>query len=287
MRSLLVMSAVLMMGALAASAGTRSMPGEGPAVEPARPEILTRAGFDQKLNAQLPLDAEFRNEAGELVKLGDYFGRKPVVLNLAYFNCPMLCTLVINGVVEAVQGVAFQPGEEYEILTISFDAREGHELAAAKKANYLKELNRPGAEKGWHFLTGDEAAIKAVTDAVGFRFAWDEKRQEFAHASGIMVVTPAGKLSHYLYGVVYPARDLRLALVEASAGRIGSPVDQLMLFCYHYDPVAGKFSAGVMTLVRAVCLATVFALAFFLFVMFRREATARRTGQPAVRGAQA
>lgn len=287
MRTLLAMVAALTVGASLAHAGTRSMPGEGPAVEPARPEILTRAGFDQKLNAQLPLEAEFRNEAGETVKLGDYFGRKPVLLNLAYFNCPMLCTLVINGVVDAVREVSFLPGEEYEIITISFDAREGHDLAAAKKSNYLKDLNRPGAEKGWHFLTGDEASIKAVTDAVGFRFAWDEKRNEFAHASGVMVVTPAGKLSHYLYGVVYPARDLRLALVEASAGRIGSPVDQLMLFCYHYDPVAGKFSAGVMTLVRLGCLLTVFAVATFLFVMFRREAGARRLDRLAVERAQA
>ena len=270
-----------------ACAGTRTMPGEEPSHDPIRPEALNRAGFDQKLNAQLPLDVEFRNEAGATVKLGDYFGQKPVLLNLAYFNCPMLCTLVINGVMESARSLAFTPGQEYEIVTISFDAREGHELAAAKKANYLKDLQRPGAEQGWHFLTGDEASIKAVTDAVGFRFAWDEKSKEFAHASGIMVATPSGRLSHYLYGVVYPPRDLRLALVEASAGRIGSPVDQLMLFCFHYDPVAGKFSAAVMRLVQAGCVATVLAMGSFMFLMFRREFGQNRAGRTNVQPAQA
>ena len=270
-----------------ACAGTRTMPGEEPSHDPIRPEALNRAGFDQKLNAQLPLDVEFRNEAGATVKLGDYFGQKPVLLNLAYFNCPMLCTLVINGVVESARSLAFTPGQEYEIVTISFDAREGHELAAAKKANYLKDLQRPGAEQGWHFLTGDEASIKAVTDAVGFRFAWDEKSKEFAHASGIMVATPSGRLSHYLYGVVYPPRDLRLALVEASAGRIGSPVDQLMLFCFHYDPVAGKFSAAVMRLVQAGCIVTVLAMGSFLVLMFRREFGQNRAGRTNVQAAQA
>lgn len=278
---------LVMMAAAAAMAGTRSAPGPEPTREPPRPEALNRAGFDQKLDAQLPLDAEFRDESGRPVRLGDYFGEKPVLLNLAYFNCPMLCTLVINGVVDAVREVALVPGRDYEILTISFDAREGPELAAAKKANYLKELDRPEAVAGWHFLTGDEAAIRALTEAVGFRFAWDEQSQEFAHASGIMVATPGGRLSHYLYGVVYPPRDVRLALVEASAGRIGSPVDQLMLFCFHYDPVAGKFSAGVMTLVRLGCLATIAATAAFLLIMFHREMGARRSGKGDARTAQA
>ena len=270
-----------------AVAGTRSAPGPAPTHELPRPEALNRAGFDQKLDAQIPLDLPFRDERGQAVKLGDYFGDKPVLLNLAYFNCPMLCTLVINGVVDAVREVALVPGRDFEILTISFDAREGHELAAAKKANYLKDLGRPDADKGWHFLTGDEASIRALTEAVGFRYAWDEKSQEFAHASGIMVATPGGRLSHYLYGVVYPPRDVRLALVEASAGRIGSPVDQLMLFCFHYDPVAGKFSAGVMTLVRLGCLATIAATAGFLLIMFRREMRARRTGKADARMVQA
>lgn len=271
-----VIMAVVMTGAWAAQAGTRSMPEARPPVEPARPEVLSRAGFDQKLNAQIPLDLEFLDETGRTVTLGDYFGHKPVLINLAYFNCPMLCTLVINGVVEAVREVSFLPGQDYEILTISFDAREGHELAAAKKATYLTELDRPGAESGWHFLTGDAASIRTLTEAVGFRFAWDEKQQEFAHASGILVATPSGRLSHYLYGVLYAPRDVRLALVEASSGRIGNPVDQLMLFCFHYDPVAGKFSAGVMTVVRAGCLATIATMALFLVTMFRREASSGR-----------
>ncbi len=282
-----IIMVVGMAGALAAQAGTRSMPGEPPPVEPVRPEVLSRAGFDQKLNAQIPLDLEFRDETGRPVKLGDYFGQKPVLINLAYFNCPMLCTLVINGVVEAARSLSFVPGQDYEILTISFDAREGHELAAAKKASYLKELDRPGAEQGWHFLTGDEASIKALTESVGFRFAWDEKSKEFAHASGIMVATPGGRLSHYLYGVVYPPRDVRLALVEASAGRIGNPVDQLMLFCFHYDPVAGKFSAAVLRLVQVGCLATVLAMGSFLVLMFRREFRQPRSGKAGIQPARA
>lgn len=274
------LGALLVVGALAASAGTRSMPGEEPAVEPARPALLSRAGFEQKLNAQIPLDLVFRDETGKSVKLGDYFSDRPVILNLVYFNCPMLCTLVINGLVDAMRDIKFLPGQDYEVLTISFNARDDSELAAAKRNNYLKELAVPGAEKGWHFLTGDEAAIKTLTEAVGFTFAYDETTKEFAHASGIMVATPSGRLSHYLYGVVYPARDLRLALVAASSGRIGSPVDQMLLFCYHYDPVTGKFSAALMSLIRAACLAMVTGVAGFLIVMFRREAKTRQPARP-------
>jgi protein SCO1/2 len=271
-----IIMVVVMTGALAVQAGTRSMPGEPPPVEPVRPEVLSRAGFDQKLNAQIPLDLDFRDETGRTVKLGDYFGQKPVLINLAYFNCPMLCTLVINGVVDAVRDVSFVPGQDFEILTISFDAREGHELAAAKKANYLKDLGRPGAEQGWHFLTGDEASIKALTEAVGFVLPGMKKRR-----SSPMPAASWWPRRPVAYLTISMACCIRramcgLALVEASSGRIGNPVDQLMLFCFHYDPVAGKFSAGVMTLVRAGCLATMGAMAIFLVVMFRREASYRR-----------
>jgi len=268
--------------ALPALAGTRSVPGEAPATELPQPEILKRAGFDQKLGGQIPLDAVFRDETGAAVRLGDLLrDGRPAILNLVYYNCPMLCGLVMNGVLDVARDLAFVPGDEYDILTISFDAREGADLAAAKKANVMKDLARPGAERGWRFLTGDEPAIRSLTDAVGFRFEYDEQAKEFAHASGIMVVTPQGLLSHYFYGVTYAPRDVRLALVEASAGRIGSPVDQMMLFCYHYNPVTGAYSAAVMNFIRAGAAVTILAIAGFLVISFRRESSAHHAGRVA------
>lgn len=272
----------LALSAGVASAATRSAPGPKPVNEPPQPEILKRAGFDQKLGAQLNLDLTFRDETGQTVRLGDLFREgRPAILNLVYFNCPMLCGLVMNGVVDAAKNLKFTPGDEYEILTISFDHTEGADLAAAKKANVLKELARPGAEAGWRFLTGDEAQIRELTESVGFSFAYDEKSEEYAHASGIMVVTPEGKLSHYFYGVMYEPRDLRLALVEASSGRIGSPVDQMMLFCYHYNPVTGAYGAAIMNFLRAGAALTVAAIAWFVVSSFRRESSSRKLTQPA------
>lgn len=261
---------ILFLLALRAGASTRSTPIEQKSEAPP-PAVLKRAGFDQNLGAQLPLDVLVRNEAGEKVPLGSFFTDRPVVFSLVYFNCPMLCNLVLNGVVDALKQVAFEPGRDYRIVTLSFNHEETHLLAAQKKANYVAELGRPGAEQGWHFLTADEPAIEAITKTAGFRFAWDEKAQEFAHGSGIMIATPDGTLSHYFYGVQYEPRDLRLALVESSAGRIGTPVDQLMLFCYHYDPLMGGYSAAIMNFVRAGCVATVAALAGFLVRSWRRE----------------
>lgn len=259
-------------------AATRSLPIEQKNEAPP-PAILQRAGFDQNLGAQLPLEAMVRDEEGRTVPLGTFFGQRPVIFNFVYYNCPMLCTLVLNGLVEALRSVAFEPGRDYEIVTLSFNHEETHLLAAQKKANYLEAFGRPSAQMGWHFLTADEAPIQAIARAAGFRFAWDEQAQEFAHGSGIMVATPEGKLSHYFYGVQYVPRDLRLALVEASAGKIGTPVDHLMLFCYHYNPVMGSYSAAIMNFVRVGCLAMIGAVAAFLLVSWRRE---RKGGGSAV-----
>jgi len=237
------------------------------------PKALSGVGIDQKLNEQLPLDLVFRNENGEDVKLGSYFGKKPVVLSLVYYQCPMLCNQVLNGMVTAFKVMAFKPGEEFEVVTVSFDPRETPALAAAKKntyVDYLPEARRAGAASGWHFLTGDEASIKRITDAVGFRYHWDESTDQFAHASGIFVATPQGKLARYFYGIEYAPRDLRLGLIEAAENKIGSPVDQLLLYCFHYDPATGKYGAAVMNLMRVGGVLTVIAIVGLLLALRRR-----------------
>jgi protein SCO1/2 len=254
----------------AALAATRSMPIEQKN-EPPPPAVLKRTGFDQNLGTQLPLDVLVRDEQGRQKPLGSYFRGRPVVFSLVYYNCPMLCNLVLNGIVDVLKQIAFVPGRDYEIVTLSFDHNETHVLASQKKENYIKEFAKEGAEQGWHFLTADESAVQAVTAAAGFKFAWDEKANEFAHGSGIMIATPEGKLSHYFYGVMYSPRDVRLALVEASEGRIGSPVDQLMLLCYHYSPIMGGYSAAVMNIVRAGCFLTIAAMGVFLAYAWGRE----------------
>jgi protein SCO1/2 len=194
------------------------------------PAALRSVAIDQRLNEQVPLDLVFRNERGETVLLGDLFHGKPVILVLAYYRCPMLCTLVLNGLVQALDRLSFGVGEEFSIVTVSFDPRDTPELAAAKKLAYIERYGRANAANGWHFLTGDRPAIDRLTDAVGFRYSYDATRDQFAHASGIMVMTPQGRIARYFFGVEYSSRDLRLALVEASANRIGSPIDQVMLF---------------------------------------------------------
>lgn len=236
-----------------------------------RPPILRQVSIEQRLGQPLPLDLTFRDEAGRAVRLGDYFGKRPVVLVLAYYNCPMLCTQVLNGLLSAMRVVSFDASREYEVVTVSFDPRDKPSDARAKKTPYVSRYGRPGAAAGWHFLTGEKPAIDALTEAVGFRYAWDEKIGQFAHASAIYVATPEGRLSRYIYGIEYAPRDLRLALVEASQGKIGTAVDQLLLYCYHYDPAAGRYSAAVMNMVRLAGVVFVLVLSTFLFLMWRRE----------------
>jgi protein SCO1 len=238
-----------------------------------RPDLLKRVGFDQKLNAQVPLGLVFRDEHGRDVPLGTYFGKRPVVLSLAYYECPMLCTLALNGQLRAYRALAFDIGREFEVVVVSINPHETPVLAAAKKATYLSSYRRAGADRGWHFLTGTESAIRALAAAVGFRYEYDPESKQYAHATGLMVVTPEGRLAAYQYGVDYSASDLKLALVGASEERIGSPVDQVMLYCFHYDPTTGKYSLAILNLVRAGAIMTILALIAFFVVASRRHRT--------------
>jgi len=238
------------------------------------PTALHDVRIEQKLDQQLPLDLVFHDESGQEVKLGQYFGQKPVVLAFVYYDCPMLCTQVLNGMVTSFRVLPFQIGKEFDVVTVSFDPRETSALAASKKKvyiNYLPTKMQPAAASGWHFLTGDQENIAKLTDAAGFRYHYDEATKQFAHASGIMVATPHGKLSRYFYGVEYSARDLRLGLIESSAEKIGSPVDQLLLYCYHYDPATGKYGAAVMKIMRIAGVITVLAIVAMLFALKGRK----------------
>jgi protein SCO1/2 len=233
--------------------------------------ILREIGIDQHLNEQIPLDLTFRDEAGQSVQLGRYFGKKPVILALVYYQCPMLCTLTLNGLVSALKAVSFDIGNQFNVVTVSFNPAETPSLAAAKRETYLKSYGRVGADAGWHFLTGDDANIKRLVDAVGFRYRYVPEQKQFAHAAGITLLTPSGKIARYFFGVEYAPRDLRLGLVEASQERIGSPVDELLLYCFHYDPATGKYGAVVMNIVRLGGAVTVLVLGGALLVMWRRD----------------
>jgi protein SCO1/2 len=233
--------------------------------------ILRSVGFDQNLDAQVPLDLPFRDEAGREVRLGEFFGRKPVLLNLVYYECPMLCTLELNALVMSLKPLSFDVGKEFDIVTVSIDPGETPALAASKKRGYLSRYGREGAGRGWHFLTGGEASVRRLADVVGFRYAYDRQADQYAHPAGVMVLTPGGRVSRYFYGIEYPPRDLRLGLIEASAGKIGSPVDRLLLLCYHYDPRTGKYNLVIMNVLRFLGAATVLGLGTFMFVMFRRD----------------
>ena len=235
------------------------------------PELLQEVGLDQRLNAQIPLNLTFKDESGRTVKLGDYFGSRPVILTLNYFECPMLCTEVLNGLTGALSTLNFSIGKEFDVVTVSFDPRDTPELASAKKANYVRRYRRDGAADGWHFLTGNEPEISMLTRAVGFRYAYNKAVGQYAHASGIIVATPDGRLSHYFYGIEYGPRDLRLALIEAADRKIGSPADQLLLACFHYDPSSGKYSLAVMRIVRAGGVATLLVIGVAVVMMRRRE----------------
>jgi protein SCO1/2 len=235
-----------------------------------RPALLRSVGIDQKMGAQIPLDLPFKDEAGRGVTLRQYFG-KPVILALVYYQCPSLCNMVLNGVLRSVKNLAMTAGDQYDIVAVSFDPRETPEMAAAKKLSYIKGYGRAGAEEGWHFLTGVEASSKSLADAVGFHYAYDAVDNQYAHGSAIMLLTPEGRVTRYFYGIDYPARDVRLGLVEASDRHVGSAVDAVMLYCYHYDPSNGKYGMVIMNVLRLAGLATVAALAGFMIIMFRRD----------------
>lgn len=228
-------------------------------------------GIEQKLDETIPLDLEFNDELGRPVKLSQVFGEKPVVLSLVYYECPMLCTQVLNGLLRSLKVLSLDVGEDFEVITLSIDPAETHQLAKAKRREYTIRYDRDGAEDGWHFLTGAEDQIAALADAVGFRYEYDPETDLYIHASGIMVLTPQGKLARYFYGIEYAPKDMRLGLVEASQNKIGSPVDQLLLLCYQYDPATGKYGFVIMNSIRVGGFLTVAALAAFVTIMIRRE----------------
>ncbi len=233
------------------------------------------ASIDQKMGNQIPLDLEFRDETGKVVKLGDYFGDKPVILTPVYFTCPMLCNLVLDGLVKTSSDLKFDIGDQYEVVTVSFDERDTPEIAREKKDIYAKRYGRDGVENGWHFLTGDKLTIKRLTDSVGFHFQYDQALNQFAHPAAIIVLTPGGKVSRYYYGFEYSPRDLRLGLVEASNDTIGTPVDQALLLCYSYDPATGKYSAVAMNIIRLGGVLTILLIGGAVALMLRREKRAR------------
>ena len=243
-----------------------------------RVNLLEDVRFDQQLYAPLPLDILFRDETGKTVKLGDYFGRRPVILALVYYECPMLCSQVLTGLTSALDILKFNAGQEFDVVAVSFNPREGPGLAEAKKATYMERYKRPGTEGGWHFLTGPPESIAALTKATGFKYVWDEQTHQYAHAAGVMIATPEGRLSKYFYGIEYSPRDLRLGLVQASQQEIGTPVDQLLLYCYHYDPTTGKYGLVAMNLLRLGGALTVLALVTFWVVSWRRGADAAVAG---------
>jgi protein SCO1/2 len=236
-----------------------------------RPELLKQVGIDQKLNQTIPLNLAFRDENGQTVELAQFFGQKPVILTLVYYNCPMLCTQVLNGVESGLKELPTDIGKQFEVVTVSIDPTESHVLAKVKQEMYVGMYGRPGAAQGWHFLTGDEPQIKQLADAVGFRYAYDPDTKQFAHASAIMLLTPEGKISRYFYGIQFPSRDLRLGLVEASEGKIGTPVDQVLLFCYHYDPATGKYGLLISRVIQAGGALTVLILGIAILILFRGE----------------
>lgn len=235
-----------------------------------RPPGLKNVGIQQNLNQQVPADLVFTDDLGRKVRLGDYYGKKPLILNLVYFTCPMLCGEELSGLESALRVLKFDVGKEFDVITVSFDPKDTPEAAAQKKEQILRRYKRPGAEQGWHFLVGQQDSIDAIAKAVGFQYEYDAKTEQFAHTTAIMVLTPEGKISQYYYGIDYPPKDLRLGLVEASQNKIGNVVDELLLYCYHYDPEKGKYSATVLRVLRVMGVATMLCLGTFLFVMIRR-----------------
>jgi protein SCO1/2 len=238
------------------------------------PEALQKTGIEQKLGEQLPLDADFKDENGRSVKLGEFFNKgRPVVLAFVYYECPMLCNEVLNGLTGTLKGISFDVGKEFDVVAISFDARENDklDLARNKKESYMARYGRPGTEKGWHFLTGTQASIESVTKAAGFGFQWDEKSNQFAHAGGIMVVTPEGKMSRYFYGIDYSPKDVKFGVMESAENKVGNAAEKLLLYCFHYDPSTGKYGLAILSVIRLGAVATLLGMGAMGFVFWRRN----------------
>jgi protein SCO1/2 len=242
-----------------------------------RPPYLQNVGIEQHLNGQVPTDLAFVDDTGRPVKLGDYFGKKPLILNLVYYTCPMLCGEALAGLSASMKMIKFDVGDQFGVVTVSFNPKETPEIAAAKKKEYVKRYGRPSANTGWHFLTGPADSINALTKAVGFQYQYDESRNQYAHATAIMVLTPEGRISRYFYGVDFPPKDLRLGLVEATSGKIGNPVDQVLLYCYHYDPATGKYGAVVSNMLKVGGAVTILLVVGMILIFLRLERMAPRS----------
>jgi len=264
----LMICAALVRGARPAAAQGMNDQASGGIPSGQLPPILKNVRYEQKLDSQVPLDLGFRDENGKPVRLGDYFAQKPVVLILAYYRCPMLCSQVLAGATHAFRQIPFRIGQQFNVLTVSFDARETPALAASSKQTYIASYGHPEAAAGWHFLTGRQPEIVALTQAVGFHYAWDTQTQQYAHATGIVVLTPSGKVAQYFYGIDYPAQDLRLALVQSSQERIGSLADEVLLYCSHYDPNSGRYNAVVGRVLQIAGAFTLLVLGGLLFLLF-------------------
>ncbi len=244
----------------------------GPALaqEPLPQDLINEVGFDQKLDAQIPLELTFTDSDGQTVELSRYFGDKPVIISLGYYECPMLCSLTRNGLFESLKKLDFTVGDQFELLIVSIDPTETPDIAETNRRVSITEYGRSNSAEGWNFLVGQEDNIRQLAQAIGFRYTYDPNKEEYLHPSGIVVATPEGKLSHYFYGIEFPPDALRLALVEAAANKIGSPVDQFLLLCYHYDPVSGQYTLFLMNIIRMLGAATVVIIGGFLLIMFRR-----------------
>jgi protein SCO1 len=271
--SAVLSSLIAFLAAVAMSLPARAQLADGAPMQSAgvRPDLLRDVGLDQKLGDSIPLDLPFRDEHGQPVTLRQFFGQKPVILTLVYYQCPMLCTEVLNGLLRSAKELPLQIGKDFTIVTVSIDPTERPILAEVKHELYTGLYGQPGAPQGWHFLTGGEPQIKALALAVGFRYAYDSASGQFAHPSAIMLLTPAGKLARYFYGISYPSRDLRLGLVEASQEKIGSPIDQVLLYCYHYDPATGKYGLLISHVIQVAGGLTVLIMALAIVILFRRE----------------
>lgn len=243
-----------------------------PEVSAGLPKALENVGITQRLNEQLPLDAVFKAEDGSEVKLGSYFGKRPVIIAFVYYECPMLCNEVLNGLTGSLKSLNFDAGKEFDVIAVSFDARENDkpELAKNKKDGYMKRYGRPGTENGWHFLTGTQREIDKITSAAGFAYKWDEQTNQFAHGGGIMIATPEGRLSRYLYGIDYAPKDLKYGVMESSESRIGTLAEQLPLYCFHYDPSTGKYGLSILKVIRIGGVVTLLGLGAMIFVFWRR-----------------
>lgn len=244
------------------------------------PGTLKAVGYDQRIGERVPVDSVWRDESGREVKLGDLLGQRPAVLVLAYYHCPMLCDLVLQGVETGLKPLSLDPGRDFDVIVASIDPAETPEMAAKKKREILARYARPGTERGWHFLTGSREGIARLAQTVGFRYVYDPARNQFAHAAGMVILTPEGRVSRYLLGVEFPARDIRLGLVESGHGKLGNVVDQVLLYCFHYDPTLGRYSAATLNILRISAVATVLALALLIVFLRRRE-----TAEPGPLGA--